>query len=461
MNHLIRMRLLHCLSSFFFLLACSCSERIVGSDDVEYRTDENGSKSLYEISNPSPYGFQEVNGDELKPSFVVDYFTDQEIKNHKIELGLWDSFLQFFTGDDEEKSEERFRIGFVNGLKHGPFEFRHPNGKIRLQGNYKNGKRHGKFLSYGKIGELIYEKNFRNGELDGNFSLYYVASKSDIFRYKKSLMENKKLVVKNHIRLRARFSNGKPVGKYESFDHPRGVLNLEESDLLSEEGYFDEDGLLAQEQIKLYPKTKRLFVVLPVDDRVSNERGKSNLENNEPRRIEFEASEYGFSKAIDTARSSFLEIPRFRNPDRKPSLVYSADEKRNLIAPIWSSDIDSIVLRNAKEFSVIEKFDPIYESFTNFALPRAIEMDANSSQTALEIVGLDSFGRKIDVLWSNQKDSPVIPLHKRIFAQRTKTRRTWSQGSALEADWFLDDGSKILLRGDDDISIGHLPVGQN
>ena len=47
-----------------------------------------------------------------------------------------------------------------------------------------------------------------------------------------------------------------------------------------------------------------------------------------------------------------------------------------------------------RELSVIEKFDPIYESFTNFALPRAIEMDANSSQTALEIVGLDSFGRK-------------------------------------------------------------------
>ena len=38
-----------------------------------------------------------------------------------------------------------------------------------------------------------------------------------------------------------------------------GVLNLEESDLLSEEGYFDEDGLLAQEQIEFYPKTKRFL----------------------------------------------------------------------------------------------------------------------------------------------------------------------------------------------------------
>ena len=46
-------------------------------------------------------------------------------------------------------------------------------------------------------------------------------------------------------------------------------------------------------------------------------------------------------------------------------------------------------------------------------------MDANSSQTALEIVGLDSFGRKIDVL-SNQKDSPVIPLHKRILPKEPK-----------------------------------------
>ena len=104
-----------------------------------------------EITKLYPYGYREVINEETKPDFVVDYFTDEEIQNNKIELGLWDSFLGIFK-DDDKNGKERFRIGFVNGLKHGPFEFRHPSGKIRLMGNYKNGKRHGKFSSYGKIG---------------------------------------------------------------------------------------------------------------------------------------------------------------------------------------------------------------------------------------------------------------------------------------------------------------------
>ena len=118
--------------------------------------------------------------------------------------------------------------------------------------------------------------------MDGNFSLYYKASKSDVYRYRESIRSDKKIdTVKNHIRLRTKFNNGQPVGAYQSFDHPKGVSDLNESDLLNEEGFFDENGLLASEQIKFYPKTKRLFVILPGDDR-----------------IEFEASENGFSKAI-------------------------------------------------------------------------------------------------------------------------------------------------------------------
>jgi hypothetical protein len=150
-------------------------------------------------------------------------------------------------------------------------------------------------------------------------------------------------------------------------------------------------------------------------------------------------------------------MPAFRNPDRKPALVFTADEKGNLIAPIWTSQIESIVLRDTNELNDIQEFAPNYEAFANFALPQAIELENNESIGELEIIGTDLYGRKVDLLWSSKPSPGSIHLHDRILAKRTKTRRTWDQGSALEADWFLDDGSQILLRGDEEISIGHIP----
>ena len=434
MNHSQRKRLINSLSSFLFLIICSCSDKTVGPADIEYRTDVNGTKILYEITQLSPYGFREKIDEGTKPDFVVDYFTDEEIENNKIELGLWDSFLGIFK-DDDENSKERFRIGFVNGLKHGPFEFRHPNGKIRLKGNYKNGKRHGKFSSYGKIGELNYEKNFLNGELDGNFSLYYVASEGDIYRYKETLKQNKDLVVKNHIRLRAKFQKGNPIGSYKSYYHPGDRKNLNESDLLKEEGFFNEDGLLANEQTKFYPKTEKLFVVLPDQEK-----------------IEFPATNNGLSRAIDSARSNILELPPHRNPEKKPALVYTADEKDNLISPIWSSHINSIILRKAISEEIIETYPANYEAFVNDAHRKGIEMiqnnDANKSSNRLDlqIVGVAESGETVDVLWDSRESKEVIPMNERIFAQRTKTHRTWKEGSATSASWFLSDGSQLPLR---------------
>ena len=207
-------------------------------------------------------------------------------------------------------------------------------------GNYKNGKRHGKFSSYGKIGELNYEKNFLNGELDGNFSLYYVASEGDIYRYKETIKQNKELEVKNHIRLRAKSKEAIPSVPTNPTT-TQGTENLNESDLLKEEGFFNEDGLLANEQTKFYPKTEKLFVVLPDQEK-----------------IEFPATNNGLSRAIDSARSNILELPPHRNPEKKPALVYTADEKDNLISPIWSSHINSIVLRKAISKEIIETYPP-------------------------------------------------------------------------------------------------------
>ena len=94
----------------------------------------------------------------------------------------------------------------------------------------------------------------------------------------------------------------KTLWTIQSILSSKGLNYLTESDLIKEEGFFDEDGLLADEQVKFYPKTQRLYVVLPGNDR-----------------IEFSASRNGFSRAIDTARQSILEMPAFRNPEKKPN----------------------------------------------------------------------------------------------------------------------------------------------
>ena len=73
-------------------------------------------------------------------------------------------------------------------------------------------------------------------------------------------------------------------------------------------------------------------------------------------------------------------------------------------------------------------------------------LDSNSSSQSLEIVGLNPDGKLVDILWSNRKAFQKFLYMRECLQKRTKTRRTWNQGSTTEADWFLNDGSKLLMR---------------
>ena len=143
------------LAASFFL--SSCWEKEVESKDLEYRTDENGLRLLYEIGSKVPFGHE-------KRAFVVGKFTNGKV---------------------------RYRIPFLNGLRDGKFSFYYPDETLELTGDYKEGVRNGEFISYGRIGELVYKKNFANGILDGNFSLYYPASNHDVYKFKELKEESK------------------------------------------------------------------------------------------------------------------------------------------------------------------------------------------------------------------------------------------------------------------------------
>ena len=407
--------------SLLFCFAVGCTEKKLGPNDVEYRKDENGSQILYEIGAKKPFGTD-------KQAFVVGHYPNDKDKKH-------------------------FQISFLNGLKNGPFYFWQKNQLPLITGSYKEGKRDGVFIAYGKIGEIVYEKTYKMGELDGNFSLYYPASNHDVFRYKNKLQEKDlepgELKVKSHLRLKTQFKEGNPSGSYKAYLHPQGQ-NLELSQLLKEEGTFNEKGLLSDGQLMYFPRTAGLVVTLPILGRLEEI---------------FEPNEIGFSKAIDQAAEEVAKIPAYRNPDNIPAYVFTIDEKGNEIVPIWSSHIQTFAIRNMDGYLLPDRFEPKYEYFVRKAKPSAIKLvqaldssgDPNLGYyekrgNAVEVVALNSEKVIIDVLWSSRNNENVIPLDERINARRTKIRRSWNEGLAGEADWLLHDGSQLSLRASDPLA---------
>jgi len=425
--------------SFFLFLVClligSCAEQRLHPDDVEYREDDNGSETLYQIGEDSPFG-------DGERAYVVD---------------------------DYPNGNKHFEVGFRNGLRDGRFTFWQKNGIKLLTGSYRKGLRNGKFTAYGKTGELVYEKNYKDGELDGNFTLFYPASNNDVLRYKEKLHEDGKdpgeIPVKNHLRLKVTFLDGNPAGTYRSYFHPGdlnvsdnpGPLNVTQNDLLKEEGNFSTDGLLAKDQLTYYPRTRSLVVILPD--------GKRPFLPHPP-------TPNGFSRAIDEAAKAILSIPKYRNPDNAPALVYSLDKKGDEIVPIWSSHIMGIAIRTKEGHLLDQNFEPTYEAFkeamiraennaSGFAGKMAGEFAEEDSieyadfydqfyrekleEYGTEVVGLGSEGEIIDILWAPLREKTVA-LPDRINERWVKIQRSWNQGYASEAHWLLSDGSQMSIR---------------
>ena len=427
-------------STSFFLLALfdSCSEKRLSSDDVEYRKDDFGNETLYAIDDDEPFG-------QGKRAYVTDKYDNGQI---------------------------RFEIGFVNGLKDGKVKFWQINGLPELTGSYSKGKRDGIFTAYGKIGEIVYSKSFVNDKLEGNFTLYYPASNSDKARFFEKLYEVRseksyfswnrlknlfssekvdpdEIKVTNHLRLEAQFHQDFPVGPYRAFFHP-GNLQLSQEELLKEDGFFSDlnrsKGQLIEQQRFYYPRASGLVVILP---------NKVRLDTIHP------TTRDGFSRAIDEATKSILEIPAYRNKDNEPALVYTIDSRGNEIVPIWSSHIKQFAVRNLDGFLLPKKFlKTTYEAYLDEVIPFTeewmVQLDLSQDPrvdayiqdgASVDIVGLNERGEIIDIFWSSPRKESTDTLDKRIFAKRIKILRDWEEGSSSQADWLMNNGSKLFLRG--------------
>ncbi len=401
------------LYSVLLGFGCSKQER-VNEEDVEYRKDRKGNRILYKIGSSKPFGTGRVGQ----------------------------------VSGNYEDGQKRFEVGFVNGLKHGTFFFWQQNGLKKLSGSYEMGKRDSILTAYGKAGELVYEKSYLNDELDGNFTLYYPMSHSEIFRYSEMCKENNaefgEIPVRSIPRLKAFFSKGVPVGKYQVFYHPRGQNNLTLDDLLKEEGEFDAKGKLIGEQILYYPRIESLVVYMP---------------DEQPVDTFHETTPAGLSRAIDQCYEEIQKLPAYRNPNHLPAKVFAVDARGNRIAPIWSSNVDSIAIRNLDGFLLPARYPPTFEAYRDSAVKTAEEillsleisqkdkvMAYQQMGSSVELVGLNTEGEVIDVLWSSNQRPDVIALEDRILRKRPKVRRAWESGNSAEAEWLISDGLRLVIQ---------------
>ena len=401
--------------SFFF----SCSkEETVTTDKLEYREDNNGIVRLYRAGEDEPVG-------RWKFARVTDYYPN---------------------------GQKKFEIGFVDGLRHGAIFFWQPNGLKKLTGSFERGKREGTFTSYGKAGEIVYEKNYFQDELEGNITLYYSLSNAEAFRYFEKIREEGakpgEIPVTSHIRMQTTFSKGIPVGPYRTYFHPRGQSGLSREDLLEEEGSFDEKGRLWGNQICFYPRTEGLMVYLP---------------NNQTLETVHEPTPHGLSKAIDECYLAISEIPAYRNPKNLPAKVFCVDQRGGKIAPVWSSEIKELAIRDFDGNILPERFDPNFESYRDQASkqarelsltydisPEAQDQPALKRSAPIEIIALNDKGEVVDILWSTFSRKDVLDLESRILQKRKRIHRFWEEGDATASEWSIPTGLNLVIRQDPD-----------
>lgn len=94
------------------------------------------------------------------------------------------SVLLFSCGTEQTTKEEPKKTdtttAYSPGVKDtiktivdGPYEERHPNGLIKIKGDYMGGKRHGTWLSFYPDGKMWSEGSYKNGLRDGRSITYY------------------------------------------------------------------------------------------------------------------------------------------------------------------------------------------------------------------------------------------------------------------------------------------------
>ena len=390
--------------------------------EVEFRKDERGTLILYKIGGENPFG-----------GIVTDKYPD---------------------------GKPRFEVSYKEGLRDGNFTFWRENKIPLLSGEYREGERHGIFIAYGRAGEMIYEKEYEHDKLNGPCRFYYPFSDDDVDNFFRKMedegLEPGELKANSKLRYSCEFVDDAPQGRYEAFYHKAEETNST-AQLLREHGHFDVNGSLFMEQVFYFPEVDKLGIKLPTGEMLDEG---------------YEADEKGLSGAINAAYEAIEELPAYRNRENKPALIYALDERGDEIAPIWSTHIFKIAIRDLNGSFLPKRYEPAQDDYIR-AKQRAedlrdehglsliketqskINLDTAESnpekngkkagKPVVEVVGLDKSGKVIEILWTSDPDSYVIPLEERITKKRHRLIRAWLDGKSWGARWYLPDGSNLSI----------------
>ena len=205
-------------------------------------------------------------------------------------------------------------------------------------------------------------------------------------------------------------------------------------------------GRLVGNQVCYYPRTEGLVVYLPDD---------------KPLQTVHEPNTYGLSKAIDECYLAISEIPAYRNPKNLPAKVFCVDQRGGKIAPVWSSEIIELAVRDMNENILPERYKPNFEAYRDQAVQKAKDTvlssdlsDDSATQgtrgnfSTVEVIALNSKGEIRDILWSNITRKDTLDLEQRILQKRKRIHRSWEAGEATASEWSISTGLNLIIRED-------------
>ena len=375
-----------CASSFLG----ACDHPTVTTDEVEYRKDEGHGRVLFLIDEKEPYD---------------GYVT----ANHP-------------------NGSQHYRIQFKKGLPDGNFTFLRDNGLPILKGSFLAGERHGRFTAYGKAGELVFEKTYQHGRLHGPCNFYYPYSLSAVERFFEKLkelgLEPNEMTAHSNLRLSCSFKDDSPHGEYRAHYPPALDENATEghprAGPLRETGSFA-NGYLTGRQTIHRPKVATFAITLP-----SGENAQS-----------YRANDASFANAIEAARKIFAKIPAYRNPEKKPVVIMGMDAQGNPVAPLWTTDVREIAIRD-EDGNLLPSsgFGSSYSSYVA-AKERAQEFAAAQILSPadlppeFDLIGLDHQRRVV---------SNVLPQRHKLL------ERDWVEHASLGAKLYLPTGKFVWIR---------------
>lgn len=94
---------------------------------------------------------------------AIFYFNDSE-NTKKAEAMFENDQIQGIYREYYESSVRKAMLNYNDGLLDGEVEYYHPNGFIKISGEYKDGQKHGKWEYFDERGEFISKERWRKGE---------------------------------------------------------------------------------------------------------------------------------------------------------------------------------------------------------------------------------------------------------------------------------------------------------